>query len=227
MRALVFDAFGTLFDVHSIALTAEAEFPGQGRALSELWRDKQIEYSRIRTLSGRYVPFSRVTEDALVFALRRLGLSDDTSARLRLIEQYARLESFPENLAALRKLLAMGISLAILSNGDPPMLEAAIRHAGFDGLFEYVLSADTTRCFKTSTITYALATQAYGCLASELLFVSSNAWDVCGASWCGYRTFWINRTGQPAEELGVAMDGVGKTMDDVVAYVAARTVRPV
>jgi 2-haloacid dehalogenase len=151
IRACVFDAYGTLFDVHSVAALAEELFPGQGDAVSQLWRTKQIEYTWLRTMAGpdAYRTFWEVTEDGLVFTARRLGLELTPEKRRALMGQYLRLDAFPENLEALRKLKGMGLRLAILSNGNPPMLEAAVRSAGMEGLFEALLSVDRLRRFKT------------------------------------------------------------------------------
>ena len=222
IRAIAFDAYGTLFDVHAVTSLAERLFPGRGEALSLLWRERQLEYSRLRTLSDRYAPFWQVTGDALRFACRKLGLAADAAAEQALMDQYARLSAFPENLEALRALHAMGVPLAILSNGDPRMLAAAVRGAGMDGLFAHLLSADAVRRFKTAPEVYALAPAAFGVPAGQILFVSSNGWDACGAAWYGFESFWINRAGAPAEELGVAPAASGRLLTDVVAHVRAR-----
>ena len=220
IRAIAFDAYGTLFDVHSIGELADELFPGQGNALEELWRIKQIDYTRLRTLSNRYAPFSQVTREALVFAGKSLGLLLSDERIMRLMRQYDRLAPFPENAAALARLKAHGLPLAILSNGDPAMLAAVVAHAGLDNVFDHLLSVDTVRRFKTAAEAYALAPTAFSLDAKDILFVSSNCWDVCGATWFGFTSFWINRAGAPREELGVAPHGEGRTMDDVVAFVA-------
>ncbi|HVL57681.1 MAG TPA: haloacid dehalogenase type II [Burkholderiaceae bacterium] len=219
IRAVVFDAYGTLFDVHSVAAAAERLFPGRGAELSQLWRDRQLMYSWLRTLSDRYRPFSDVTRDALRFAARRLSLAVDPSAESALMDEYARLAAFPENLQALRTLRAAELPLAILSNGDPRMLAASVRSAGMDELFAHLLSVDSVRRYKTSADAYGLGPQAFALPAAELLFVSSNGWDVAGAGWYGYRTFWINRLDAPAEELDVAPQASGRLLTDVVDYI--------
>lgn len=222
IRAIAFDAYGTLFDVYSVGALAEQLFPGKGEALTALWRQKQIEYSFLRTLSDRYTPFLEVTEDALVFSARKLGLTLDDAARRQLMNQYACLSPFPENLAALKALRETGLPMAILSNGTPDMLQVAIRSAGMTGLFDYVLSVDAVRRYKTADAAYQLGPRAFGVPAREILFVSSNGWDAAGATWFGYTTFWINRAQQPMEELDVTPTAVGQRLTDVVDFVHAR-----
>ena len=219
IKAVLFDAYGTLFDVYSVGALAEELYPGQGAALAQLWRDKQLEYSRLRTISAQYRPFSQITADALRFAIAALGLLGPPDAANRLLAQYGRLELFAENRDALDRLSRIGLPLAILSNGDASMLAEVVSHARLDGVFRYVLSADSVQRFKTAPEVYRLGVDAFGAPASELLFVSSNGWDACGASWYGYCTFWINRFGQPAEELGVAAAATGRSMNDVVDFV--------
>lgn len=222
VRALAFDAYGTLFDVYSVGALAEKLFPGQGNALSQLWRTKQIEYTWLRTMSGKHKTFWEVTEDGLVFTAKRLGLDLTPEKRTALMEQYLRLDAFPENLDALRELKGMGLRLAILSNGNPPMLEAAVRSAGMEGLFEALLSVDSVKRFKTAPEVYQLAVDRFGVGAAEIGFVSSNGWDAAGATWFGFTTFWVNRAGNPPEELGVLPTGTGKTLTDLVGFVKAR-----
>lgn len=220
IRAIVFDAYGTIFDVHSIAALADRYFPGRGTELSVLWRTRQIDYTRLRTLSDRYVPFCDVTRDALVFAARALGLRLDGATTTALMSRYDRLDLFPDAAAALLSLRSRGMRMAVLSNGDPAMLEAVVAHnPGLDGIFEHLLSVDRVGRFKTAPEAYELGPLAFGCPASEILFVSSNCWDACGATWYGYTSFWINRTGAPVEELGVVPRGEGPTMHDVIAFV--------
>ena len=216
-RAVLFDAYGTLFDVYSVAQLAEQLFPGHGQALSVLWRDKQIEYTRLVTTSNHgahYQPFSVLTRAALVFAIKKI-VSGAGEALTRddfllayqpaielLLAQYQQLDAFPENLAVLKQLKAKGIPLGILSNGDAAMLQAAVHSAGFDGLLDHVISVDPVRKFKTHPEAYALGEQATGLEARDILFVSCNAWDALGATWYGYTTLWVNRYHLPFEELG-------------------------
>ncbi len=220
IKAIAFDAYGTLFDVYSVGALAEKLFPASGARLAELWRDRQMEYTRIRTLSGRYADFWQVTGDALAFACERLGLELTQAHRERLMMQYAELTAFPENRAALSSLKQRGLPLAILSNGTPKMIASAISAAGMEGIFDHVLSADQVRRFKTAPEAYQLGPDAFGCPAQEILFVSSNNWDICGATWFGYTTFWVNRAGVPAERLGVQPSAQGRSLDDLVTFVA-------
>lgn len=222
IRAVAFDAFGTLFDVYSVGLLAEQFFPGKGEALAALWRNKQIEYSLLRTLSNRYKPFLEVTDDALGYACEKLALPLSATQRRQLMNQYACLSPFPENLAALRRLKAAGVPLAILSNGTPGMLEVATRSAGMQGLFDHVLSVDAVGRYKTDPAAYQLGVDAFGMAAEHILFVSSNGWDVAGATWFGYTTFWINRSGLPLEALDVKPTQQGRVLDEVVDFVAVR-----
>ena len=217
VRAFVFDAYGTLFDVHSVASLAEQLFPGKGDALSQLWRQKQLEYSWLRAMSERYKPFWDVTRDALRFAAARLGLPLGTEQEVRLMNQYASLSAFPENRSALRALKAAGLPLAILSNGNREMIEVSVRSAGMTGLFDHLLSSQDVATFKTTAAIYALAPSAFGCRAREILFVSSNCWDAIGARWYGYTSFWINRAGAPLEQLDTEPDHTGSLLTDVLA----------
>ena len=221
IKAIAFDAYGTIFDVHSIGVLADRYFPGRGAELSALWRVKQIDYTRVRTLSDRYEPFSKVTRDALTHSIKALGLAFDEEQAESLMSEYDRLAVFADSAEALLRLKALGIPLAILSNGDPPMLAAIVAHGGLDGVFDHLLSVDSVGRFKTAPEAYALGPKAFGCAAGEILFVSSNCWDACGAAWYGYRAFWINRAGMPLEELGVEPAGTGRTMHDVLAFVTA------
>jgi 2-haloacid dehalogenase len=233
-KAVIFDAYGTLFDVHSVVAAAEQMFPGHGDALSQLWRQKQIEYTQLRTASdpagARYEPFWNITLDALRFSARKLGLTLNAAGEKRLMDEYACLSAFPDVLPALRQLRDVRtagrnepIGLAILSNGNPQMLDIAVKSAGMSGLFDHVLSVDAVRAFKPAPATYALGTQAFGAVAREIVFVSSNGWDASGANWFGYTVFWLNRLGAPAEELGVTPHGTGRSMSDLMTFIEHRT----
>ncbi len=217
-RAVVFDAYGTLFDVYSVALLAEQMFPGQGDALSVLWRDKQIEYTRLTSMSGQYKPFWDLTRAGLRYAALRLGLALDAAAEDRLMNQYRHLSAFPENLDVLRELKARRIPSAILSNGDPQMLAVAVKSAGFESYLDHVLSVHTLRKYKTDPAAYALAPQAFDLAAKQILFVSSNCWDAIGATWYGYTTLWVNRHGLPLEQLDTAPTRSGTSLRDVLGF---------
>ncbi len=220
-RAVLFDAYGTLFDVYSVASAAEELFPGHGERLSALWRDKQIDYSRLASMSGRYQPFSALTRAGLRYAALRLGLALDATGEARLIEAYDRLAAFPENRGVLEELKRRGIPAGILSNGDPPMLDAAVASAGFADLLAHVLSVHATGRFKTDPAAYALGPQAFGMPAGQILFVSSNGWDALGATWFGYTTLWINRSGLPPEQIGPPPARTGRSLLDVLDFFPA------
>jgi 2-haloacid dehalogenase len=217
-RAVVFDAYGTLFDVHSVALLAEQLYPGHGDRLSVLWRDKQIEYTRLTSMSGRYRPFWDLTRAGLRYAALRLGLALDAGAEDRLMNQYRHLSSFPENRAVLAELKARGIPAGILSNGDPEMLAVAVKSAGFQPYLAHVLSVDGLRKYKTDPATYALGTQAFELPARQILFVSSNCWDAIGATWFGHTTLWVNRAGLPLEQLDTSPTRTGTSLRDVLDF---------
>jgi 2-haloacid dehalogenase len=224
-QAILFDAYGTLFDVYSVGLLAEQLFPGQGNALGLLWRDKQIEYSRLVTTSNNgahYRPFWDLTRSALVYAVKKLvapaGNTDmaDFDARIdRLMNQYRSLSAFPENREVLQDLRARGIVTGILSNGDPAMLNLAVRSAGLAELLDHVISVDPVRKYKTAPEAYALGEQATGLRARQIGFVSCNAWDALAATWYGYQTLWVNRYQVPFEELGTQPTYSGSSLRDV------------
>ena len=217
-RAVLFDAYGTLFDVYSVAVLAEELFPSFGERLSVLWRDKQIEYTRLTSMSGRYRPFRDLTRAGLRFAALRLGLDLPAATEARLMDQYQRLTSFPENAAVLEALKARRIPAGILSNGDADMLAEVVRHAGLADLLDRVVSVQALRKFKTDPETYALGATAMGLPAAEILFVSSNAWDAIGATWFGYTTLWVNRFNLPAEQLDCEPSRVGRDLRDVLSF---------
>lgn len=221
-KAVLFDAYGTLFDVHSVALLAEQLFPGQGERLSHLWRDKQIEYTRLVTMSApegtRYRPFWDLTQAALRHAGQRLGLPLDSAREEQMMSQYRHLAAFPENREVLSELERKRVRAGILSNGDPGMLEVALRSAGLHDLVDPVLSVDAVRRYKTDPAAYALGPEALGLPAREILFVSSNAWDALGATWYGYTTLWVNRSGAPPEQLGPPPTRTGSSLRDVLGF---------
>ncbi len=226
IRAVLFDAYGTLFDVHSVAMLAEQLFPGHGERLSLLWRDKQIEYTRLVSMSGahdsagssQYRPFWDITRAALRYTALRLGLDLQPATEERLMNQYRHLSAFAENHEVLTQLKQRGVSTGVLSNGDPEMLAVAVKSAGFADLLQHVLSVHPTRRFKTDPAAYAVGTAALKLPAREILFVSSNAWDAIGATWFGYTTLWINRSGAPPEQLGTEPTHTGRTLRDVLHH---------
>jgi 2-haloacid dehalogenase len=221
-QAVLFDAYGTLFDVYSVGLLAEQLFPGHGERLAVLWRDKQIEYTRLLTMSApdgaRYRPFWDVTAAGLRFAALRLGLVLTADAQAQLMNQYRHLSAFPENRAVLQALKQRGIRTGILSNGDPEMLAVAVKSAGFSELLDPVLSVHGVRRFKTDPAAYALGPDALGLPAKDILFVSSNGWDAIGATWFGYTTLWVNRAGLPLEQLDTEPTRTGSSLRDVLSF---------
>jgi 2-haloacid dehalogenase len=217
-RAVLFDAYGTLFDVYSVGLLAEQLFPGQGERLALLWRDKQIDYTRLLTLSGRYQPFWAVTRAGLRYAAERLGLALDGATEERLMNQYRHLSAFPENREVLATLKQRGIPAGILSNGDPEMLAVAVKSAGLVELLAPVLSVHEVKRFKTDPAAYALGPRSLKLPAREILFVSSNGWDAIGATWFGYTTLWVNRAGLPLEQLDTPPSRIGSSLRDVLDF---------
>lgn len=220
-RAVLFDAYGTLFDVYSVALLAEQLFPGQGQALSVLWREKQIEYTRLVTTSNdgaHYRPFWDLTRAGLRHACKRLALDLTSEREQQLMNQYRHLSAFPESREVLQVLRTRGIPTGILSNGDPEMLGIAVRSAGLDGLLDHVISVDAVRKYKTHPDAYRLGVQAVKKPAGQILFVSCNGWDALGATWFGYRTLWVNRYRLPFEDLGTQPTRIGASLDDVLSF---------
>jgi 2-haloacid dehalogenase len=229
-RAVLFDAYGTLFDVYSVALLAEQLYPGHGDRLSLLWRDKQIEYSHLASMSGargeHYRPFWEITRAALRYAALRLRLGLDGAAEERLMNQYHHLSSFPENLPVLQALRARGVPAGILSNGDPQMLAVSVKSAGLDGLLDPLLSVHEIRRYKTDPAAYALGPAALKLPAREILFVSSNGWDAIGATWFGYTTLWVNRAGAPPEQLDTEPTRTASSLRAVLDFFPPATHSP-
>ncbi|HZA50152.1 MAG TPA: haloacid dehalogenase type II [Myxococcaceae bacterium] len=222
IKALAFDAYGTLFDVHSVIALGEQLFPGQGTALSNTWRLKQLQYTWVRSLMGHYVDFWKVTEDGLVFAAKSLKLDLDSGKRKQLMEAYLSLATFPDVLPGLEQLAAAGYTLAILSNGAPPMLQAVAKSTGVDRFISEIISVDEIQIYKPSPRVYALAPKKLGTTTPATGFVSSNSWDVTGAASFGLTTFWINRGNQPADELGFAADQEIRKLTDLLPLLKAR-----
>jgi 2-haloacid dehalogenase len=222
IKALVFDAYGTLFDVYSVSALCEELFPGHGSALAALWRAKQLQYSLLGAMMNRYRDFWRVTEDGLVFAARSLQLDLTDSTRARLLDAYLTLSAFPDARPGLEALRRAGLRLAILSNGSPAMLAAAVESAGMTSLLDAVLSVDQVRTFKPSPQVYGLIESTMGLAAQETGFVSSNSWDVHGAGSAGLTTFWLQRsTADASEELGYPAAHVVHALTELLPLVRA------
>ena len=209
IKAVVFDAYGTLFDVYAIQALAEEIYPTHGADIALKWRDKQIEYTRLITQSDPhnasgsqyFQPFWELTRLSLEYTLDRLKLNRESGEVEKLMQQYAHLNPFPENLSVLQKIKGMGLTTAILSNGSKDMLASAVKSAGMKDVLDHVISVDSIRLFKTSPESYGLVQQTISVNKEEVLFVSSNAWDALGATWFGFTTHWVNRQGLPFEAL--------------------------
>jgi len=199
IQAVVFDAYGTLYDTQSVADVTEEAFPGYGEIITQVWRIKQLEYSWLRSLMRRYENFATITRDSLAYTLRILGLQyeDDTFARI--IDRYLHLDLYPDALAALDALKDR--KLAILSNGSPDMLNALVKNSGLDRVLEATISVDAKKIFKPSPEAYLLIEEELGIAPASVLFVSSNPWDACGAKAFGLNVAWIERVTPEAMAL--------------------------
>jgi 2-haloacid dehalogenase len=215
-QAIVFDVYGTLLDPAAVAdvCAAITDQPGQ---LAALWRQKQLEYTWLRGLMGRYQDFWAVTGAALDYALERLAITIDERHKARLMDAWLSLKPYPEVDGALSRLAPL--SLAVLSNGSPAMLEAGLRAAGLRDRFRHLLSADAVRTYKPAPAVYALAEQHLGVPRERLLFVSANAWDVVGAKAFGLPGAWVNRAAAPPERLDVAPDLVVHDLNELAAHI--------
>ena len=218
--ALVFDAYGTLFDVFSITSLCDQLFPGGGTALAGMWRAKQLQYSVLRSLMNRYKDFWQITQDGLMYSAQSLKLDLTADKRTRLMDAYLTLASFPDVKPGLQRLKAQGLRLAILSNGEPKMLQSAATSAGIADLLDAIISVDEVKVFKPSPRVYELASAHLNIAKSEIGFVSSNNWDVNGAGSAGLTSFWIQRAAaEPPEELDYPAARVVHAITDLPALV--------
>lgn len=208
-EAFVFDAYGTLYDVHSVAARCESCWPGKGAALSQLWRTKQLEYTWQRSLMQRYAPFSTVTREALAYACEALKLELTVAQMEGLMSEYLRLAVYPDVKATLESLKGRK---AILSNGSPDMLQPLVEHSGLT--FDEVLSVDEVKVFKPSPRVYELAVERLK--TRRIAFVSSNGWDALGAKSYGFAVYWINRAGAPVDRLGFQPDRVLAGLNEIL-----------
>ncbi|HTT38509.1 MAG TPA: haloacid dehalogenase type II [Burkholderiales bacterium] len=220
ISAIAFDAF-TTFDPRPVFALADQLFPGRGAELSNAWRVRQFEYQWLRALSGRYADFRQATEEALVFAANLLKLDLSAEKRDRLMEAYLELKAWPDAAPALRSLREQGVRLALLSNATRPMLEAWIDRSGLESTYEYVLSTDEIKTYKPDPRAYRMAVEAFGLTIDDIAFAAFGGWDVAGAKWFGYTTFWVNRLNLPVEQLGVTPDGMGASLTELVPFVQA------
>ncbi|CAN5429721.1 haloacid dehalogenase type II [soil metagenome] len=213
IRAIVFDLYGTLFNVHSVATLCESYYPQRGLETSTLWRQKQLEYTWLRSLMDRYVNFEQATADALVYTCACLDLVLTDERRAALCEAYLQLAPFPEVPGALAELNRRGIPLGILSNGSRFSIDAVVSNAGLKGAFAHLISVEEVRIFKPHGRVYELAEKSFGLPRSSILFVSSNAWDATGAGHFGFPTCWVRRGDAIFEEMGRRPDRVVAGID--------------
>jgi len=200
VRACVFDAYGTLFDVHSAIGRHRQRLGDSATQVSNLWRSKQLEYTWLRSLMERHADFWQVTSDALDYALDSFGI-DDVELMNDLMKSYLRLDCYPEVPGTLRRLKVIGLQTAILSNGSPVMLDAAVTNSGLEGLVDRTFSVEEVGIYKPAPQVYRLASERLGLAAGEIAFLSANAWDIAGAANFGFRAVWINRFDQQWERL--------------------------
>jgi 2-haloacid dehalogenase len=206
IQAVVFDAYGTLYDIQSVAAITEEAFPGYGEIITQIWRIKQLEYTWFRSLMRRYEDFSVITKDSLAYTIRVLGLKHDAARFERIIDKYLHLDLYPDAIAALAAL--KGRKLAILSNGSSGMLNALVRNSGLDRVLDATISIDSQKIFKPAPDAYALIESTLGVPPAEVLFVSSNPWDACGAKSFGLNVAWIERVTPEAMALACVKSDV-------------------
>lgn len=218
-KAVVFDLYGTLYDVHSVAEQCDGRYPGHGMALSVMWRQKQLEYTWLRSLMGQYIPFEQATRDALIHTCKHLKLDLDPATCDTLCDAYLKLSPYPEVPDALRRLRELGLPLAILSNGSVFSIDSVVSASGLQDSFTHLLSVEAVGVFKPDFRVYALACQELRLPAEEILFVSSNAWDASGAWHFGFNVCWINRGDKTFDELGAKPQAIVKGLDEVVKLV--------
>ena len=225
-KLIAFDAYGTLFDVYSMGQLAEEFFPGQGQAFSVMWRDRQIDYTRLVTMSDpspmgskHYLPFWDLTIRSLHYVCKRMSLSLAPDYEKRLMEQYAKLTSFEDSLTVLKTIKEKGVSTAILSNGSREMLAAVVESNGLKPYLDKVETVEEVHLFKTAPQAYELLLKAFPVKKEEILFVSSNSWDALAAKWYGFDVFWVNRLGHPFEEIGEKPNYEGSSLSKVLEVI--------
>ncbi|BEU25580.1 haloacid dehalogenase type II [Paraburkholderia caribensis] len=212
-KAVVFDLYGTLYDVHSVAGLCGEYFPGRGLEISIMWRQKQLEYTWLRSLMGKYVSFEQATRDALDFVADRLELQMPEQLRSELCNEYLNLKPYPEVRAALDALRSRGVPLAILSNGSVFSIRSVVENSHLVDRFDHLISVEEVEVFKPHENVYQLAEKRLGLYRSEIMFVSSNAWDAAGARHFGYQVCWVNRIGNTFDRLGESPNHVIESLD--------------
>ena len=217
-KAVAFDGF-PIIDPRPVFAKLEEMFPEKGSDLGNIWRTRQFEYTWLRTLGGRYVDFWQVSEEALVFAAKARGVDLSVARRDQLMQSWLTLKAWPDVAPALQQLKNAGIRMAFLSNLTEKMLDAAVKNSGLEGYFEQHLSTDRVKAFKPDPRAYQMGVDAFKLEKAEIAFAAFAGWDASGAKWFGYPTFWVNRQNMPMEELGIAPDGVGSGLSDLVEFV--------
>lgn len=222
-KLIAFDAYGTLFDIYSIGQLAEELFPGNGQALALMWRDRQIEYTRLVTMSDpnpsgsrHYLPFWDITILSLRYVCKRMALDLSPDYEKSLMDQYAKLSTFEDSLSVLKTIKERNISTAILSNGSKEMLAKVVDSGGLTPYLDRLLTVEEVRLFKTAPQVYELLLRTFSVQKNEILFVSSNAWDAMAAKWFGVDVFWVNRLGHPFEEIGERPNYEGKSLSEIL-----------
>ena len=227
IKALAFDAYGTLFDVFSVTSLCDELFPGSGDALAQLWRAKQLQYSLLRSVMGRHKPFWQLTADGLVYAANTLKLDLTADKKKKLMDAYLVLTAFPDVKPGLEVLKQKGLRLAILSNGGPKMLREAAQSAGIAGLLDAIISVEDVKTFKPAPQVYKLVAARLKVAPTETGFVSSNNWDINGAGSAGLYTLWIQRrAAEPQEELGFPARRIVHALTDLSALMTSCSNRP-
>lgn len=222
-KLIAFDAYGTLFDVYSMGQLAEELYPGHGQEFALMWRDRQIEYTRLVTMSDPnpngskyYLPFWELTIRSLRYVCKRMNLSLSEQNENRLMDQYAKLICFEDSLTVLKTIKEKEISTAILSNGSRKMLATVVESNGLQPYLDKIVTVEDVHLFKTDPNAYALLLTAFPVKKDEILFVSSNAWDALAAKWYGFDVFWVNRLGHPFEEIGEKPNYEGSSLSEVL-----------
>ncbi len=218
---VVFDLYGTLFDVYSVGAACEQACPGQGQAMARLWRQKQLEYTWLRSMMGRYRSFEHITEDALLYTCAQLGLAVDEAAQHRLAQTYLKLAPYPDTEAALASLHANGIPLGIISNGSEASIAAVVGHSGLGWLFQQQISVEPLGVFKPDPSVYDLAEARMGSPREHILFVSSNAWDASAARNFGFPVCWIDRHGTPFDQLDASPTHSCRNLGEMAQWLLA------